>query len=50
VFALQRHLSSVAENAVRLSRRHGDTEDEAHRFTDLERDLPALEAVLHARQ
>jgi spectinomycin phosphotransferase len=48
VFALQRHLSSVAENAVRLSRRHGDTEDEAHRFTDLERHLPALVAVLDA--
>ena len=46
VFALQRHLSAVAADAVALSGPHGDTEDERDRFAGLERGLASLQAVL----
>jgi hypothetical protein len=42
VFSLQRHLSQVAECAIRLSRPHQDTADERRRFERLEEELSAL--------
>jgi hypothetical protein len=46
VFALQRTLSGVADAAARLSRPHGDTEDERNWFAGLERELGRLVALV----
>ncbi len=42
LFALEWHLSEVAEYAARFSRAHGDTPDERRCFGDLEAELGAL--------
>jgi spectinomycin phosphotransferase len=42
LFALQRHLSLVAEHAVQFSRPHHDTADDRRGFGELEEELAAL--------
>lgn len=44
LFALERHLLRVADQAVRFSRPHQDTPDERRRFADLEESVGALVA------
>jgi hypothetical protein len=42
LFALQRHLSSVADHLVQFSRPHEDTEDDRRAFAELEQELTGL--------
>jgi spectinomycin phosphotransferase len=42
LFALERHLSALADHAVRLSRPHPDNGDERRCFGDLEQDVDSL--------
>ena len=42
LFALQGHLSLIAEHAVQFSRPHHDTADDRHAFGELEEELTAL--------
>jgi hypothetical protein len=44
LFALQRHLSRIAEHAVQFSRPHEDTDDDRRAFGELEEELAALAA------
>jgi spectinomycin phosphotransferase len=44
LFALQRHLSRIAEHAVQFSRPHEDTDDDRRAFGELEEELAALVA------
>jgi aminoglycoside phosphotransferase (APT) family kinase protein len=42
LFALQRHLSLIADHAVQFARPHDDTEDDRRAFGELEEELSAL--------
>lgn len=43
LFALERHLTTVAELAVRFCRLHGDSADERRRFAELEESLAVVQ-------
>ena len=43
LFALERHLTTVAELAVRFCRPHGDSADERRRFAELEESVSAVQ-------